>query len=86
MNCSPKIIKIVLIVIFKFYLFILKRFNTFSVVAASTCTPAEFNKSLTTFSFPEYDAKCKGVIPDSVPSSPTKEVPVGASDFTVPGT
>lgn len=59
---------------------------TFSLVAASTCTPAELSNNRTTFSLPLYAARCSGVKPDSAPSIGTNDTPVGGSDFTVPGT
>lgn len=64
----------------------LSKQHTFSVEAASTWTPAELSSNRTTFSLPLYAARWSGVSPDSAPNSGTSDTPVGASDFTVPGT
>lgn len=83
MDCSPKIIEKKIINGFFIYEFMGR---TFSVVEASTWTPALFRSSRTTFSLPEYEAKCNGVIPDSFPNAGTSDAPFGGSDLTAPGT
>ena len=61
---------------------------TDGTVAASTCTPEELSRALTTFSLPEYAPRCSGVSSDSVASSEAIAWLglAGSSDFRPAGT